>query len=247
MTHRMLRLDGHDSPVPADEVTPEASRGAVTRRAPQRKAMIVVQEAFGVNDHIVDVCRRFAAEGFHTVAPHLFHREGISGLPYDLDAAIPHMGLLTASGIRHDLAAAREYLATQGFPLSATGIVGFCMGGSIAFVIAAETAYGAAVTFYGSGVSVGRFGFESMSSLAAELQAPWLGLYGDLDPGIPVAEVEKLRIAVASAPVPTAIVRYAEAGHGFHCDARPANYHQASATDAWSKTLDWFARYLAVG
>lgn len=235
MTHRTLLLAGHDGAVPADEVTPE---GAV------RGALVVVQEAFGVNDHIVDVCRRLAAEGYHAIAPHLYHREGISELPYDLTAAQSHLGALTASGIRYDLAAARDYLATEGFSLSATGIVGFCMGGSISFVSAAENAYGAAVTFYGSGVSVGRFGFESMSELAPALQAPWLGLYGDLDPNIPVAEVEKLRAATANANVPTAIVRYAESGHGFHCDARPAVYHEASATDAWSKTLDWFARYL---
>lgn len=251
MTHRTLLLAGHDSVVPADEVTPDGSaegapaRGAPTRKAPTRRALIVVQEAFGVNDHIVDVCRRFAAEGYHAIAPHLYHREGIDGLPYDLEAALPHMGALTAEGIRHDLTAARDYLVSQGFPLSATGVVGFCMGGSIAFVSAAENAYGAAVTFYGSGVSVGRFGNEPMSRLAPSLQAPWLGLYGDLDPSIPVAEVEKLRTAVASASVPTAIVRYAEAGHAFHCDARPDRYHEASAADAWNKTLDWFARYLA--
>jgi carboxymethylenebutenolidase len=246
MTHRTLLLTGPGGSVPADEVTPHGSaRGAPTREAPTRGALIVVHEAFGVNEHIVDVCRRFAAEGYHAVAPHLFHRDGIGGLPYDLDAALPHMGALTASGIRYDLAATRDYLATQGFSLSATGIVGFCMGGSVTFVSAAETPYGAAVTFYGSGISVGRFGFRSMSELAPELQSPWLGLYGDVDSVIPVAEVEKLRIAVASASVPTAVVRYTEAGHGFHCDARPANYHEASATDAWSKTLDWFARYLA--
>lgn len=241
VTHRALLLAGPEGSVPADEVTPEGT----ARGAPIRGALIVVQEGFGVNEHIVDVCHRFAAQGYHAIAPHLFHREGISALPYELDLAVAHMGALTAAGIRHDLGAARNYLATRGFSLSATGIVGFCMGGSIAFVAATETPYGAAVTFYGSGVTIGRFGFDSMSQLAPDLQSPWLGLYGDLDPGIPVAEVEKLRTAVAGAVVPTAVVRYAEAGHGFHCDARPANYHEASATDAWSKTLDWFARYLA--
>lgn len=235
MTHRTLMLPGTDEVVPADEVTPDGSvRGAV----------IVVQEAFGVNDHIVDVCHRFAAAGYHAVAPHLFHRDGINALPYQLELALPHLGALTADGIRHDLAATDDYLATQGFALSATGIVGFCMGGSISFVAAAETPYGAAVTFYGSGVSAGRFGFRSMSGLAVEVQSPWLGLYGDLDPGIPIDEVEKLRTAVANASVPTSVIRYADAGHGFHCDARPGNYHEAAATDAWSKTLDWLARYL---
>jgi carboxymethylenebutenolidase len=91
----------------------------------------------------------------------------------------------------------------------------------------------------------GRFGFRPLVELAPQLRSPWLGLYGDLDPGIPVDQVEDLRGAAATAPVPTAVVRYAEAGHGFHCDARPANYHAASAKDAWVRTLDWLDRYLA--
>jgi carboxymethylenebutenolidase len=69
-------------------------------------------------------------------------------------------------------------------------------------------------------------------------------LYGDLDPSIPVDEVEALRVAAAAAQVPTMVVRYAEAGHGFHCDGRPDAYHEGAAKDAWTKTLDWFARYL---
>ncbi|HTT87018.1 MAG TPA: dienelactone hydrolase family protein, partial [Acidimicrobiales bacterium] len=67
---------------------------------------------------------------------------------------------------------------------------------------------------------------------------------GDRDQGIPVAQVEKLRPAAATAPVPTEIVRYPEAGHGFHCDARPDSYHEPSATDAWRRTLAWFDRFL---
>jgi carboxymethylenebutenolidase len=80
--------------------------------------------------------------------------------------------------------------------------------------------------------------------LAPGLQTPWLGLFGDEDQGIPVDQVEALRTAVATAPVPTEIVRYPAAGHGFHCDARPDSYHEASAQDAWGRTLDWFERYL---
>ena len=128
--------------------------------------------------------------------------------------------------------------------MSLTGIVGFCMGGSITCAVAAEDAYGAAVTYYGSGVHKGRFGFAPLAELAPHLGSPWLGLYGDLDPGIPIEQVEDLRSAAATAPVPTAVVRYAEAGHGFHCDARPASYHEQSAKDAWVRTLDWFERYL---
>src|SRR5450432_636965 len=236
MDHRSLQLASPDGPVPADEVIPDAV---------VRGALIVVQEAFGVNDHIIDVCSRFAALGYHAIAPHLYHREGVGALPYQLDLALPHMAALTADGIRVDLAAAREHLAAQGFAMSATGIVGFCMGGSIALIAASEEPYGAAVTFYGRGIVEGRFGFRPMGELAPMLRSPWLGLYGDQDPSIPVHEVEALRVAAAAAHVPTMVIRYAEAGHGFHCDARPEVYHEAAAKDAWTKTVDWFARYLA--
>jgi carboxymethylenebutenolidase len=237
MDHESLLLPGPDGPVPVDEVVPDGqARGAV----------IVLQEAFGVNDHIIDVCRRLAAVGYRAVAPQLFHRDGVNALPYDdIERALSHVANLTADGIRADLASAREHLAGQGLGLSLTGIVGFCMGGSATCAIASEDAYGAAVTFYGSGVHKGRFGFRPLIELAPHLRAPWLGLYGDLDPGIPVDEVEDLRSSAATAHVPTAVVRYAEAGHGFHSDQRPANYHEASAKDAWVRTLDWLGRYLA--
>jgi len=231
-----MLLPGPDGDVPADEVLPD---GAV------RGAVVVVQEAFGVNDHIVDVCRRLAVVGYRAVAPHLFHRDGINALPYEMELALAHMANLTADGIRVDLAATRDHLAGQGFSLSQTGIVGFCMGGSVACAVAAEDAYGAAVTFYGSGVDKGRFGFRPLVELAPHSRSPWLGLYGDLDRGIPIEQVEALRSAAATAHLPTAVVRYAEAGHGFHCDARPANYQEDAAKDAWVRTLDWLGRYLA--
>jgi carboxymethylenebutenolidase len=75
------------------------------------------------------------------------------------------------------------------------------------------------------------------------LQTPWLGLFGDLDKGIPVEGVEELRSALGDAPVAAEVIRYPDAEHGFHCDARDA-YHEASATDAWQRTLEWFDTHL---
>ena len=95
-----------------------------------------------------------------------------------------------------------------------------------------------------SGIAQGRFGVASQLELAPELQAPWLGLYGDEDQGIPVDEVEALRTAVAAAKVETEIVRYPDAGHGFNCDMRDS-YHEPSAVDAWRRALEWFERHLA--
>jgi len=204
----------------------------------------VVQEAFGVDDHIVDVCGRFAALGYLAVAPHLFHRDGVNALPHDLAIVRRYMDNLTADGVIADITEAREYLISQGFSTQQIGIVGFCMGGSVTLVSAVKLSFGAAVTFYGGGLAEGRFGFPPLLDIAAELGCPWLGLFGDLDAGIPVDQVEALRSAAAKSSSPTSVVRYAEAGHAFHCDARPDRYHEASARDAWQKAVDWFDRYL---
>jgi carboxymethylenebutenolidase len=117
------------------------------------------------------------------------------------------------------------------------------MGGTVAFLAAVRRPVGAAVTFYGGGVTEGRFGMAPMVELTPQLQAPWLGLYGDDDQGIPVEQVEALRATLPAAPVDAEIVRYAGAGHGFHCDMR-SDYHPESASDAWRRTLEWFEKHL---
>ncbi|MDQ6696831.1 MAG: dienelactone hydrolase family protein [Actinomycetota bacterium] len=207
--------------------------------------IVVVQEAFGVNDHIEDVARRFAAEGWLAVAPHLFHRNGDPKLPYDDFAQVmPHMAALTADDLLHDVDAALGRLAEAGIGTDRTGIVGFCMGGTVAMITAVRREVGAAVSFYGGGLAEGRFGFGALIEEAAGLRAPWLGLYGDLDQGIPVDAVERLRSAAASSGQPTEVVRYPNAGHGFHCDQRPS-YDPDSARDAWQRTLEWFDQHLS--
>jgi carboxymethylenebutenolidase len=213
-----------------------------------RGAVIVLQEAFGVNDHIEDVTRRWAQAGYRAVAPHLFHRSGDPALDYgNFEKIMPHMQALSEAALLEDLDVTLRYLADVGFAPAAVGVVGFCMGGSVAFLSAVRRALGAAVTFYGGGVAEGRFGMPPLVEMAPELKTPWLGLFGDEDQGIPVDQVEALRAAAAAAPVPTEIVRYAGAGHGFHCDARPDSYHEQSARDAWERALDWFGGHLASG
>jgi carboxymethylenebutenolidase len=211
----------------------------------RRGGIIVVQEAFGVNEHIEDVTRRFAAENWLAVAPHLFHRSGDPKFGYDdVSKVMPHMSELTAEGVMADIDAAIEHLREAGINGRGVGIVGFCMGGTVALVTAARRDVGAAVTFYGGGVTAARFGFDALVDEAPRLRAPWLGLYGDLDQGIPVADVEQLRTAAASSGQVTEIVRYPDAGHGFHCDRR-ADYHAQSATDAWRRTTEWFNQHLS--
>ncbi|HUI03444.1 MAG TPA: dienelactone hydrolase family protein [Acidimicrobiales bacterium] len=209
-----------------------------------RGGIVVVQEAFGVNPHIEDVTRRFAAQGYRAVAPHLFHRTGDPVLGYgDFDQIMTHFGALSEAAVLGDVDAALAHLAHAGLPAARVGVVGFCMGGTVAFLVSVRRPVGAGVTFYGGGIAEGRLGMPSQLDMAADLQAPWLGLYGDEDKGIPVEDVEALRTRSAAARVDTEIVRYPGAGHGFHCDMRP-DYHEASATDAWRRTLEWFGRHL---
>jgi carboxymethylenebutenolidase len=214
---------------------------------PAKGGIVVVQEVFGVTPHIEDICARLAAAGWLAVAPHLFHRSGDPTFAYDdMASARGASAALTAAGILDDLDAAFARIDAAAIAPEATGIVGFCMGGTVAFIAATERAIGAAVTFYGSGITTGRFGFPSLLEAAERLEAPWLGLFGDEDRAIPVDDVEQLRKAVAPSPYPTEIVRYPGAGHAFNRDGT-APYHEASATDAWSRTLAWFDRFLTPG
>jgi carboxymethylenebutenolidase len=210
-----------------------------------RGGVVVVQEAFGVTPHIQSICDRLAVAGYVGIAPALFHREGSPVLDYgDLQAVMPVMTALTAGGIETDLDAAFAELKQRGFEGESVGIVGFCMGGTVALFAGTQWRLGAAVTFYGGGVTQGRFGFPSLVDVAPDLQSPWLGLYGDLDQGIAVEEVEALRRVAGEAKVETEVVRYPDAGHGFNCNDRPDAYHEPSATDAWGRTLAWFAAHL---
>jgi carboxymethylenebutenolidase len=212
-----------------------------------RAAVVVLQEAFGVNDHIKDVCGRFAAAGYRAVAPHLFHRSGDPILGYeDMQDVFEHIMQLNAAGLESDLQATLDHLAAAGFESDRVAIVGFCMGGSVSFFAAARWPLAAAASFYGGGLTEGRFGIPPLIDVAATLQTPWLGLFGDQDQSIRVDQVEALRTAVAKATVDTEIVRYSDAEHGFHCDARDS-YHEASAKDAWQRTLQWFDTYLPKG
>lgn len=224
-------------PTPLTSIAPDGTA---------RGGVVVIQEAFGVTEHIVDVCRRLAAAGWLAVAPHLFHRSGDPILDYeDLATAMPLMKKLRAAEIDEDVDAALAALAAAGIAPDRSAIVGFCMGGTVSFQTAVRRELAAAVTFYGGGVAAGRFGYPAMIEVAERLRTPWLGLFGDLDASIPVHDVEALRGAADRAPVDTSVMRYPDAHHGFHCDDRPAVFDPDAARDAWRRTLEWFDSHLA--
>ncbi len=235
---RDLVLTTPDGPMDCFEAVPDG---------PARGAVVVVQEAFGVNAHIRDVTERFAAAGYHAVAPAYFHRAGGGRVEdyTDVAAIFPLFEGLTDDGILADTDAALDHLRASGFADDRIATVGFCFGGRVTFLVALERALGAAVGFYGGGIATkGALPFPMLLDRTAELRTPWLGLFGDLDASIPVDGVEALRAALTGAPVAGEVVRYADARHGFHCDAR-ADHDEAAARDAWARTLAWFDAHLA--
>lgn len=210
-----------------------------------RGGVIVVQEAFGVTTHIESVCDLLASAGWLAIAPALFHRVETQVFAYDdLASVMPVMMGLRQEDIDADLDAVVAFFAGAGVMSDRLGIVGFCMGGSVTLHAACTRSLGAAVTFYGGGIAEGRFGFPAGLEEATTLCTPWLGLYGDLDPMIPVDQVEALRIVVSDAPVPAEIVRYENGQHGFNCDDRPAVFDADIAADARTRLLGWFDTHL---
>ncbi len=207
--------------------------------------IVVVQEAFGLTPHIQDVCRRVAAAGYYAVSPALYHRADEQVFEYEnIKGALPAMQTLSRESIDMDLDVAFAHLASHGFSGKKVGLVGFCMGGSVALYVASTRHIGASVTYYGGGLTQARFGFDTGLEMGEHIKAPWLGLYGDLDQSIPFDDVEKLRAIASKCPVPTEVVRYAEGQHGFNCDDRPAVFNKAIADDAWTRTLNWFSTHL---
>jgi len=220
-----------------------------TAEAPGRVAAVVVlQEAYGVNAHIQDVCRRLAAKGYVALAPEMFHRAG-NGLtfPYDdTSRAIAALGTLDNASfetdVRASLAAARDRPEVDA---RRVGTLGFCMGGFASFLAACRADPKTSVCFYPGGLVNVRPIFK-LAPLVGEIDrvaAPVLLFYGEADPGIPPADVDRVRQELKGRDKVHEIVVYPGATHGFFCEARPS-YHPDAAADAWEMTLGWLRERL---
>jgi carboxymethylenebutenolidase len=208
-------------------------------------AVIVIMEAFGLNDHIKDVTERIAAEGYVAVAPDLYYRESPNVVGYDeLQAAIGLMQRLDTEKVIADLRRVITHLETQNFVNGdRIGITGFCMGGTIAFLAACKlpAEIKAAVPFYGGSIA-GDSPTAPLKS-AGDLQAPVLCFFGEQDPYIPLSQVQTIEDTLRALGKSFEVKVYPGADHGFFCDDR-ASYHPEAAQDAWEKTKAWFAKHL---
>lgn len=204
-----------------------------------RGGLVVLHEARGVTDAVRHLVGSLAAEGWLTVAPHLYHRDGADELDEsDGQGVQDQVSKLSGDSVLADTDAAFGWLADRGVSADQMGVVGFDLGGSVALVVAASRTLGAAVTVAGGGIlSPLSDGLPSLVEVAGELTCPWLGIYADEDAKIPVEDVEKLRDAAAEAEVATDVVRFSSSKHRFDTG-------KDDSAEAWQRTLNWFDSHL---
>ena len=207
--------------------------------------VLVVQEIFGVHEHIRDVCRRLAKQGWLAVAPELFFRQGdVSGIDSIQEIIARVVSKVPDAQVMTDLDATAAWAAAEGGDPRRLGITGFCWGGRIVWLYAAHNpALRAGVAWYGRLVSQpDDLHPRNPLDVAGSLHAPVLGLYGGADQGIPNESVERMGAALAGAGGTSAIVLYPDAPHGFHADYRPS-YRPETAADGWKRLVEWFRKH----
>jgi carboxymethylenebutenolidase len=205
--------------------------------------VLVVQEIFGVHEHIKDVCRRIAKAGFFAIAPELYARQGDPSKYTDISKLISDVvAKVQDAQVMGDLDACVAYAKTTGkAETTRLGITGFCWGGRIVYLYAAHNPnVKAAVPWYGMTVKSFVPGSQNAIDVASKIKAPVLGLYGGADGGIPNESVDQMFAALkASGNAKSEYKIYPDTPHGFNADYRPS-YRKAQAEDAWNKMIAWF-------
>lgn len=231
--------------VPVNGRTIPAYRARPADSGP-RPVILVVQEVFGVHAWIQDIVRRLAHAGYYAIAPDLYFRQGdptrISDIKTLVDSIVAKV---PDDQVMRDLDATAAFAGGDGGQVDRLGITGFCWGGRITWLYAAHNpTLKAGVAWYGRLTGQPNPLQPSRPvDLAAQLQAPVLGLYGALDRGIPLADVEQMRQRLIAARSPSTITVYDGADHGFLADYRPS-YNATAAAAGWAAALAWFKERL---
>ena len=206
--------------------------------------VLVVQEIFGVHEHIKDVCRRLAKLGYLAVAPELYARQGDVSQLTDIGQILTIVRQVPDAQVMQDLDATLGWAEQSGKGrANRAAVTGFCWGGRIVWLYAAHNPQlKAGIAWYGRVVGdATELTPQQPIDLAASLHAPVLGLYGGADSGIPLDGVERMRAALQAADAPanqSQIIVYPDTPHGFHADYRPS-YRKDQATDGWNRLQAW--------
>jgi carboxymethylenebutenolidase len=233
-----VKIPVADGQIPAYRAMPATGKDFPT--------ILVIQEIFGVHEHIQDICRRLAKLGYLAIAPEMFARQGDVSQMSDIQEIISKVvSKVPDSQVMSDLDATVKWAAKSSKGnTKKLGITGFCWGGRITWLYAAHNPnVKAGVAWYGRLVG------ESTAltpkypiDIAANLKVPVLGLYGGKDDYIPNDTVEQMRKALKAGNSGSEIILYPDTPHGFLADYRPT-YRKEQAEDAWNKMLAWFQKY----
>jgi carboxymethylenebutenolidase len=228
-----------DFPVPVYQAHPS---GADTF-----PVVVVIPEIFGMHEHIKDVTRRFARQGFFSITFEPYAREGGVLHLSDIPAVRAVADSVPDKRVMEDLDAvvayAKQHPSARG---DRTGVTGFCRGGMYTLLYSAHNReLKAAVAWYGQLRPEKKPGIRTAGPLdiAAQITPPVLGLYGEADLGIPAADVKEMEALLRAAHKTAEFVLYPGAPHAFFADYRPG-YRPDAAKDAWSRCLAWFTKYL---
>lgn len=234
LTAGEVRVKTKDGEMPAYRAMPATGGGF--------PVILVVHEAFGVHEHIKDICRRLAKNGYFAIAPELFARQGDPSKYTDIPKLMSEViAKVPDAQIDGDLDACVAYAKTTGKAETARlGITGFCWGGRTVVMYAAHNPnVKAAVSWYGPPRAFHE-GDKTPLDVASQIKAPVLGLYGGADTGIPKDAIEKMFAALKSAGnTKSEFTIYPDTPHAFNADYRPS-YRKQPAEDAWNKMLAWF-------
>jgi len=235
-------LEAGEVKVPVADGAIPAYRAMPSRGGPF-PVVLVVQEIFGVHEHIKDICRRLAKLGYLAIAPEMYARQGdVSKIANIQEVITKVVSKVPDAQVMGDLDAAVAYVKGTGKgDVSKLAVTGFCWGGRVVWLYSAHNpAVKAGVAWYGRLVGpASELTPKQPIDLVGSLKAPVLGLYGEKDGGIPVASVEKMREALKAAGKPSEIVLYPDTPHGFLADYRES-YTPKAAEDGWKRLLAWF-------
>jgi len=207
--------------------------------------LLVISEIFGVHEHIADVARRFAKQGYLALAPDLFVRQGDASKVDSIAELLKGIIAQTPDAeVMGDLDACVAWAAQNGGNADKLGITGFCWGGRTTWLYSAyNPKVKAGVAWYGrlTGDKSAKQPQHPVD-IAPTLTVPVLGLYGALDHGIPLDHVDAMKAALAQGASGSAFVVYPDADHAFHADYRPT-YNEQDARDGFARALAWFQQH----
>ncbi|MEB3118462.1 MAG: dienelactone hydrolase family protein [Limnothrix sp.] len=215
------------------------------RAAGSYPVIVVLQEVFGVNDHIRDLCDRLAGCGYVAIAPALFQRTApgfaVGYSAEELALGRQHKDLTKADQLLADIQAAIAFAQKQpNAKAGAVGCIGFCFGGHVAYLAATLPQVAVTAAFYGAGITT--FcpgGGEPTVTRTSQIHGKLWFFAGLADPLIPIDQLDRLEAALVTHGRNFRIFRYRDADHGFFCDRR-SSYHPAAAADAWEKVQTLF-------